>query len=263
MATENENSVSWAGAEISDIGEKTYTLSKTGNTVSAQVETSAASDAKISMQSYIMKVMQNIMAKQQAYLTMYVVMLQDVNNAIVANNTALKDSNSLYEKAYNFAIQTDHSKGTESINFASGEYVKKSSPSTIDFANLDPTTGWTNVYIDAGPAITGASKLTTIEDGNSTKSVFQMPVGRYNKDGDGGGGKNVQNVDVEEQSGLTEIQNLQENLRMYGDRLTADSSLFNSKMSQYMQTVNNNTNLISQFIKNNGDYLRTTLSNLR
>jgi hypothetical protein len=94
------------------------------------------------------------------------------------------------------------------------------------------------------------------------KGIFKYLIAQYNRDGNGDGGGEAQNIDVQEQATLTMILNQQDNTRIYGDKLSTDSQLMTTKMSQYMQNSNAYVSACSQVVKPIGNYFKTIASNI-
>jgi hypothetical protein len=68
---------------------------------------------------------------------------------------------------------------------------------------------------------------------------------------------------VNEQGALTEISNVQESIRMYGDELSTEAQVLNTKLSQIMQNYNGFLSITTQLAKSTGEYFKSIASNVR
>ena len=74
---------------------------------------------------------------------------------------------------------------------------------------------------------------------------------------------NVSVVDEVEEHALTVIQNLQDSVRMYGDRVSTEAKSLSTKCNQYLQKSNSAVSLITNLVKKIGNYQEDVTRNIR
>ncbi|MDR2778865.1 MAG: hypothetical protein LBB16_01080 [Puniceicoccales bacterium] len=239
-----------------DAGNFTYTLQYGTTPMSISKQQYESSFSKedgykhYSLPYFSLAIMYEKVGIQQMILVEQLKQVEKINEAIRQNNMALKALNWLYDKAY--AESTKDSSSRQ--HGISGSDCKRDTGMTItDLYN----------YLTQDVKSGGLSSDGIYSFSTSGNGQFNCQIGAYNRDGDPGEGSNTQNIDVKEQATLTMLSNQQDSVRIYGDKLSTDSQLMTTKMSQYMQNSNACISACSQVVKSIGDYLKTITSNVR
>jgi hypothetical protein len=87
--------------------------------------------------------------------------------------------------------------------------------------------------------------------------------GEYNSEGGKGANADWSNIDVREQGNLTKISNAQESIRMWGDELSTNAQILNTKLTQITQNYNSFLSIATQLAKSTGEYFKSIASNVR
>jgi hypothetical protein len=184
-------------------------------------------------------------------MAIYVEELRKINEKIAENNKAIKTLSKLSDGFHECAMKKD----------ATGTFV------TYNIADGCMTPAELQTYlikdVQCGGFGTDPSDkkpyFGVVPPQN--KYGFCFWYGVYNTEGGDGG--NRQNIDVVEQSALTEIANLQDAARRYGDELNSAASLLQTKISDLTQRANTCISSSSSVIKATGDTNRGLVANVR
>jgi hypothetical protein len=208
-----------------------------------------------SLPYFALAIMYEKVGIQQLILVEQLKQIEEINDAIKENNTALRALSYIYEKTYGICTESGHSPYTATA---------------VTSSDLENQTGMSM----SGLISYLANKVKSPFSGGTytaNNSSFSFQCAQYNKDGDTpgkGSGKGAtstatENIDVKEQATLTMLSNKQDSTRIYGDQLSTDSQLMTTKMSQYMQDSNACVSACSQVVKSIGEYFKTNISNIR
>jgi hypothetical protein len=161
--------------------------------------------------------------------------IEEINKKIQTNNDFLNKANELYE-----------------------DYYARASKGLFQSGGLNPSDNKYKVGNTTLPSYaTGTCGVA------SMSSSYTQPV--WNSEGGHGtdASDDFSNIDVNEQGALTEISNVQESIRMYGDELSTEAQVLNTKLSQIMQNYNGFLSITTQLAKSTGEYFKSIASNVR
>jgi hypothetical protein len=196
---------------------------------------------------YAVAVMYEKVCIQQLVLTAQIELIERLNNEIAENNRMLKALSWMYSEIYAKCVQTKKNDSSEELiidNKLNGETTLTELQNHME--NKVKNNGFPDV---------------TSSPYHYNGGTFYYRWAWYDKKGDDVKGHSsacdTENVDVEEQATLTYVSNCQDQLRLYGDKLSTDVQTKTAKMQQGLQDSNACVNLCSQAMKSLGEYLKT------
>jgi hypothetical protein len=244
--------------------------------------------AHMALPYFALAIMYEKTCVQQMILEVQLKEIEKINEEIQENNNVLKALSWLYDQVYNGATAEyyhEHIRAEvrDAINaekemefsfFTRGIYSSTFEKYTgIDLSDLNSYLKNTVGFGEGMGSTTGDEVYYYKENYGiayvGSEPRFYFPTAHYDSEGQKINGMkwsdagNTSNIDVHEQSALTFVSNLQDQVRIYGDGLSADSQMMTTKMQQYMQNANACVSACTQVVKSIGDYYKTIISNIR
>jgi hypothetical protein len=184
----------------------------------------------------------------KALLAAQVSAIEEINEQIRTNNDFLIKANKYYEDYYKLASDKDW-KGTSAGG--NSYYHPEIGSLTADAYKVGSTTLDSYAVNTCGCSIPYTNSYAAAQ--------YTNVDGEFRPSGDA----KWDNIDTHEQGCLTGISNMQESIRMYGDELSTDAQVLNTKLTQIMQNYNSFLNIATQLAKSTGEYFKSIASNVR
>jgi hypothetical protein len=237
---------------------------------------------------------------QNMMLTAQLEAIEEINEEISKNNEMLKALSWLYDKVYAGASAEYGSFSNTEVNGFKEDIEKNELIEVTEYCRGVTNSAFLeytglsisdiDVYLKQNVGIGGGfandttrSKVldytddygiatVTASDGNTDlneQQAFYFATAHFDSEGKrmkSGGWKNKKsttNIDVDEQAALTFVSSLQDQVRIYGDKLSTDAQMMTTRMQQYMQDANACVSACTQTVKSVGDYFKSTISNVR